>query len=131
MNEYVERHIDYMKNFSLKGKVCVVTGVANQYGIGAAYACALADAGADLILADRSEGWLEHNAEKARSYGARVYTHLCDISDRASVEELLAFTLEKFGKVDVLVLYLPHKTNPIIRFVRMGSHSLLFQGPLK
>ena len=32
------------------------------------------------------------------------------------------------GKVDVLVLYLPHKTNPIIRFVRMGSHSLLFGG---
>lgn len=35
------------------------------------------------------------------------------------------------GKVDVMVLHLPHKTNPIIHFVRMGSHSLLFQGPLK
>lgn len=32
------------------------------------------------------------------------------------------------GAVDVVVLYLPHKSNPIIRFVRMGSHSELFQG---
>ena len=34
------------------------------------------------------------------------------------------------GKVDVVVLYLPHRTNPIIRFVRMGSHADLFQGPV-
>ena len=35
------------------------------------------------------------------------------------------------GEVDVLVLYLPHKTNPIIRLVRMGSHKELFQGPAR
>ncbi len=34
------------------------------------------------------------------------------------------------GLVDVVVLYLPHKTNPVIRLVRMGSHQELFQGPL-
>lgn len=33
------------------------------------------------------------------------------------------------GKIDVIVLYLPHKTNPIIRLVRMGMHEELFQGP--
>lgn len=33
------------------------------------------------------------------------------------------------GLVDVVVLYLPHKTNPVIRLVRMGSHEELFQGP--
>ena len=32
------------------------------------------------------------------------------------------------GLVDVV--YLPHKTNPVIRLVRMGSHQELFQGPL-
>jgi mRNA interferase YafQ len=31
------------------------------------------------------------------------------------------------GKVDIIVLYLPHATNPIIRLVRMGSHKDLFQ----
>lgn len=35
------------------------------------------------------------------------------------------------GKVDVLVLYMPHKTNPKIRLVRIGSHKELFQGPTK
>lgn len=35
------------------------------------------------------------------------------------------------GAVDVVVLHMPHKTNPVIRFVRMGSHDELFQGPLK
>jgi mRNA interferase YafQ len=35
------------------------------------------------------------------------------------------------GLVDVVVLYLPHKTNPIIRLVRMGTHNELFSGPLK
>ncbi len=34
------------------------------------------------------------------------------------------------GKVDVLVLYLPHKMNPVIRFIRMGSHEELFRGPV-
>ena len=33
------------------------------------------------------------------------------------------------GKVDVVVLYLPHRTSPIIRLVRMGAHEELFQGP--
>lgn len=35
------------------------------------------------------------------------------------------------GNVDVLVLYQPHKTNPIIRLVRMGSHDELFRGGLR
>lgn len=33
------------------------------------------------------------------------------------------------GLVDVVVLYLLHKTNPVIRLVRMGTHEELFQGP--
>lgn len=35
------------------------------------------------------------------------------------------------GQVDVLVLYMPHRTNPVIRLVRMGSHNELFRGSLK
>ena len=35
------------------------------------------------------------------------------------------------GKVDVVVLYMPHRTNPVIRLVRMGTHRELFQGPLR
>lgn len=35
------------------------------------------------------------------------------------------------GQVDVVVLYMPHKTNPSIRLVRMGTHEDLFQGQLR
>ena len=35
------------------------------------------------------------------------------------------------GAIDVVVLYMPHKTNPPIRFVRMGRHEQLFGGVLK
>ncbi len=35
------------------------------------------------------------------------------------------------GKTDVIVLYVPHKTNPIIRLVRMGSHDELFRGKVR
>lgn len=35
------------------------------------------------------------------------------------------------GRIDVVVLYLPHKTEPVIRFVRMGPHELFFRGPLR
>lgn len=35
------------------------------------------------------------------------------------------------GAVDVLVLYKPHKTNPSLRFVRMGRHEDLFRGEYK
>lgn len=34
------------------------------------------------------------------------------------------------GVFDVLVIYMPHKTNPSIRFVRMGSHAEFFHGKL-
>ena len=35
------------------------------------------------------------------------------------------------GKVDVLVIYMPHKTNPSIRLIRVGSHNELFHSKLK
>lgn len=34
------------------------------------------------------------------------------------------------GKVDILVIYMPHKTNPVIRLVRIGGHDELFHGSL-
>lgn len=35
------------------------------------------------------------------------------------------------GKVDVLIIYMPHKTNPVIRLIRVGSHNELFHSDLK
>ena len=35
------------------------------------------------------------------------------------------------GKVDVLVIYMPHKTNPSVRLIRVGNHNELFHSTLK
>ena len=44
--------------------------------------------------------------------------------------EYIDFHLSE-GAADVIVLYMPHRTNPVIRLVRIGEHSELFQGPLR
>jgi NADP-dependent 3-hydroxy acid dehydrogenase YdfG len=76
----------------LDGKVAVVTGASR--GIGAAVARALAAEGASLGLASRSGADL----------GLRQAVALrCDVRDPAQVESLVAATVERFGRLDVLV----------------------------
>ena len=68
---------------------------------------------------------LSENGELPDSYGA----HLLD-NPGGNYNGHVDFHLSD-GKVDVVVLYLLHKTNPVIRFVRMGTHGELFQGPIR
>ena len=55
--------------------------------------------------------------------------HLLD-NPKANYTGYMGFHLAE-GAFDVLVIYMPHKTNPIIRFVRMGSHAELFHDDLR
>ena len=66
---------------------------------------------------------LAESGELPESYGAHVLDN-----PGGNYNGLIDFHLSD-GIVDVVVLYLPHKTNPAIRFVRMGTHGVLFQGP--
>ena len=66
---------------------------------------------------------LAESGELPESYGA----HLLD-NPGGNYNGHIDFHLSD-GAVDVVVLYLPHRSNPIIRFVRMGSHDELFRGP--
>lgn len=65
---------------------------------------------------------LAESGELPESYGAHVLNN-----PGGNYNGHIDFHLS-VGAVDVVVLYLPHKSNPIIRFVRMGTHSELFQG---
>lgn len=65
------------------------------------------------------------NGELPESYGA----HLLD-NPGGNYNGHVDFHLSD-GKVDVVVLYLPHRSNPEIRFVRMGTHEELFEGPVR
>jgi len=88
--------------FRLDGKVAVVTG-ANR-GMGRAFAETLAAAGADVAITGRSA---DRNAaaatEIAAATGRRVLAVDADVSDRASVDGMVARILDEYGRIDVLV----------------------------
>ena len=87
--------------FSLEGKVAVVTGGTS--GIGRALSLGLADAGADVIATARRQQQVDETAKEIEARGRKTLRMASDVGDRASLEKLLAATLESFGKVDILV----------------------------
>ena len=85
----------------LDGRVAIVTGGAK--GIGRHYSQALAAEGARLLIADIADG-AEVADEIARAHGANsVASAVTDVSDEAAVKALVGKTVERFGKIDVLV----------------------------
>ena len=89
------------KPLDLSGKVAVVVGGTS--GIGRAIAFGLADAGADVIPTSRRSELVEQAAADIESRGRRSLRVCSDVSDRQSLEGVLKATVEKFGKVDILV----------------------------
>jgi NAD(P)-dependent dehydrogenase (short-subunit alcohol dehydrogenase family) len=87
--------------FSLEGKVAVVTGGTS--GIGRALSLGLADAGANVIATARRQQQVDDTAKEIEVRGRKSLRIASDVGDRASLEKVLAATLETFGKVDILV----------------------------
>jgi 3-oxoacyl-[acyl-carrier protein] reductase len=79
--------------------VVIVTGAAR--GLGRAYAVALAGEGYAVVAADIGD--VSGVVEEIEAAGATVLGVRVDVADRASAEEMAAKTLERFGRVDVLV----------------------------
>jgi dehydrogenase/reductase SDR family member 4 len=87
--------------FRLDGRVALVTG--GSRGIGRAVALALAQAGADVVVAARKAQDLDSVAEEVRSLGRRGLAVPAHLARRADVDRLFESTLEAFGRLDVLV----------------------------
>ncbi len=85
----------------LEGKVALVTG-GNQ-GIGKGIARALAKEGANLVLSARTVETLESAAEEIRAEGVEALVAPADVTDELQVEAVFAQTMDRFGRVDVLV----------------------------
>src|SRR5882672_5293373 len=85
----------------LDGRVAILTGGAK--GIGLHYAQALAAEGARLMIADIADG-TEIAEALAQKHGANsVASAVTDVSDEGAVKALVAKTMERFGKIDILV----------------------------
>jgi NAD(P)-dependent dehydrogenase (short-subunit alcohol dehydrogenase family) len=85
----------------LSGRTAIVTGGAK--GIGRHYSQALAAEGARVMIADIADG-TQLAQEIAAEHGANsVLSMITDVSDETAVKALVAATMERFGKIDVLV----------------------------
>jgi NAD(P)-dependent dehydrogenase (short-subunit alcohol dehydrogenase family) len=89
-------------DFSLDGKVAIVTGAAVG-GIGEAYATALAQAGAAVTCADINEAGAKGVADAITAAGGTAVAAGVDITDDASVGAMVARTVDELGGVDILV----------------------------
>ena len=87
--------------FSLEGKTAVVLGGTS--GIGRTLSLGLADAGADVIASARRQGHIDQTAAEIERRGRRTMRLCSDVRNRASLEELLAASLQRFGHVDILI----------------------------
>ena len=85
----------------LHGKVAVVTG--GLRGIGHAIALALAQEGADLLIAGLSMDRAAPTEQEIRALGRRCVVVQADVADEAAVKDMIARTVQHFGGLDILV----------------------------
>lgn len=85
----------------LKGKVAIVTGSTS--GIGVGIANLYAAEGAKVVICGRREEKGQAVVDEIVKNGGEAYYHFMDITAPESIDKLLADTVEKYGKIDVLV----------------------------
>ena len=90
-----------LDRFRLDDQVAVVTGAGR--GLGAAMALAFAEAGADVLIASRTESELQAVAEQIESVGRRAHIVVGDLARPETTAELAGKAVEAFGKLDIVV----------------------------
>lgn len=102
----------------LDGKVAIVTGASQGSGYGAARA--MAREGASVVLVSRTREKLEGVAREIEAAGGAAIVHPADVTDRVAIEALVAATVARFGRIDVLV---NAAQSPVIRTAPLADIS--------
>ncbi len=87
--------------FDLSKKVAIVTG--SSKGIGLSIASAFAEYGANVVLSSRSQEAVDKPAKVLNQKGFSVIAQACHVGDEIQRKNLVNKTLEKFGRIDILV----------------------------
>lgn len=90
-----------MINFSLEGKIALVTGAS--YGIGFAIANALAEAGAVIVFNDIQPKMVEKGIQAYKEAGIKAHGYVCDVTDEQGVNQMVATIEKEVGIIDILV----------------------------
>ena len=93
--------MDVLKNFSLEGKIALVTGAS--YGIGYAIASAYAAAGAKVVFCDIKEEFVEKGLAAYKADGIDAKGYVCDVTKEDQVEAMVKKIEEEVGVIDILV----------------------------
>lgn len=90
-----------MANFSLEGKVALVTGAS--YGIGFAIAAAYAKAGATVVFNDLKQEMVDNGIAAYAEQGIKAHGYVCDVTNENQVNEMVAKIEKEVGVIDILV----------------------------
>ena len=92
---------EFAKNFSLEGKIALVTGAS--YGIGFAIATAYAKAGATIVFNDIKQELVDKGLAAYKELGIEAHGYVCDVTDEEQVQAFVAKVREEVGIIDILV----------------------------
>ena len=90
-----------VKNFSLEGKIALVTGAA--YGIGFELAKSYAQAGATIVFNDINQDLVDKGLKAYEELGIKAFGYVCDVTDEPKVMELVEKIEKEVGVIDILV----------------------------
>ncbi|MCH2350900.1 MAG: SDR family oxidoreductase [Pseudomonadales bacterium] len=90
-----------LETFRLDGKCAVVTGSGR--GLGRAMAVALAEAGAKVVIAARTESQIKETMEIIKDSGGTAIPSVTDVTDSGDVNAMVDLCVESFGRIDIMI----------------------------
>lgn len=94
------KEVQRMVSIDLTGKVAIVVGAGR--GIGEAIALKFAEAGADVVVADRMKDNIDNVVEKVKAIGKECMGFEADVTKYEDLQNVVAETVAKYGKVDIM-----------------------------